>query len=319
MKSYAKRSTHIWLRRFNQTSFKINFAQKTRLANRRTIESCSSSSLPYQQKLSSLPWRLPENWRCNDRNDNPITPWPFSPFSLSLSAYISRLRNIQRKLVFTRVLARSQSSQREKARERESGSCSYQTVVDSPRNLRDLEIKENTRRPRPRISRLIKELFRVYPYFDRNRKQTSSSVVPSSYGTLSGDFSRRFVLFSLPFLVSPFRSTLRRVRFSFYAAVVSTGRAGSKAIFRLVDTGAIVREEGTTNVETKMKSPVGLQDTVTDPARLKLSSRWNPLIPAFLKTRQGWFSPLDPRTTLLESTRAGGDRSCLVVKTKCSL
>ena len=92
------------------------FPQKTRLANRKT------RIVPRTSKNSPLfrgDYR--RTGKCNDRNDNPITPWPFSPFSLSLSllAYISRLRDIQRKLVFTRVLACS-LLERERERERES-------------------------------------------------------------------------------------------------------------------------------------------------------------------------------------------------------
>ena len=72
------------------------------------------------------------------------------------------------------------------------------------------------------ISRLIKDLFRVYPYFDRNREHRRWLL--SSYETLRGDFIRRFLPFSLslPFSL-PFRTTAilfrvstRLVRGQFY-------------------------------------------------------------------------------------------------------
>lgn len=50
------------------------------------------------------------------------------------------------------------------------------------------------------ISRLIKDLFRVYPYFDRNREHRRWLL--SSYETLRGDFIRRFLPFSLSLLFS---------------------------------------------------------------------------------------------------------------------
>ena len=78
-----------------------------------------------------------------------------------------------------------------------SGGC----FAEKPVGFRNKEEREDGPDP---ISRLIKELFRVYPYFDRNRKQTSSSVVPSSFETLRGDFIRS-LLFSF---VSFFRSIL---------------------------------------------------------------------------------------------------------------
>lgn len=98
------------------------------------------------------------------------------------------------------------------------------------------------------ISRLIKDLFRVYPYFDRNREHRRWLL--SSYETLRGDFIRRFLPFSLsfPFFLSLFVSS-HRDSFS------RVDKAGSGTILRLV--------RYTINGETKMESPVGLQDAIT--------------------------------------------------------
>lgn len=99
------------------------------------------------------------------------------------------------------------------------------------------------------ISRLIKELFRVYPYFDRNRKR--GSIVGGSFRR-----TKRFeflfsLFFSLPF---PFLSLVS----SFHPITILFSRvdtASSRTILRLV--------RYTINGETKMESPVGLQDAIT--------------------------------------------------------
>lgn len=96
------------------------------------------------------------------------------------------------------------------------------------------------------ISRLIKDLFRVYPYFDRNREHRRWLL--SSYETLRGDFDDLFLFLSLPFFLSLFVSSHRN-------SFSRVDKAASGTILRLV--------RYTINGETKMESPVGLQDAIT--------------------------------------------------------
>ena len=153
----------------------------------------------HAKTLFALPWRSQGNWeRCSDCNDNLIIPWPFS---LSLYKYIYipfRLTSGFTSDSFLRTFLFPQTVSQVAAVT--SGGC----FAEKPVGFKNKEEREDGPDP---ISRLIKELFRVYPYFDRNRKQTSSSVVPSSFETLRGDFIRCLFFFPL-FLFSVLSSTL---------------------------------------------------------------------------------------------------------------
>lgn len=110
--------------------------------------------------------------------------------------------------------------------------------AEKPVGFRNKEEREDGPDP---ISRLIKELFRVYPYFDRNRKQTSSSVVPSLFETLRGDFIRCLFFFPLFLFIVP-SSTLVVLLLSLSSSRCQQASCWKMIFGLIIDTRSIAKD-----------------------------------------------------------------------------